>query len=95
MARTRTVRHLVVAGITAVLVLAPVGSAFACGALLAPNGTISLTRTTTLAAYHNGVERYVTSFQFTGQGKEVGSIVPRTVEHLDSVRNTEQTATRP
>src|SRR6059058_3653126 len=59
MARTRTVRRLVVVGITAVLVLAPVGSAFACGALLAPNGTISLTRTTTLAAYHNGVEHYI------------------------------------
>src|SRR4029079_13280831 len=40
------------------------------------NGTIQLTRTSTLAAYHNGVERYVTSFEFTGQGKEVGSITP-------------------
>ena len=33
-------------------------------------------RTTTLAAYHDGVERYVTSFEFTGEGEEVGSIVP-------------------
>ena len=40
------------------------------------NGTIQLTRTSTLAAYHDGVERYVTSFEFTGQGAEVGSIVP-------------------
>jgi hypothetical protein len=48
----------------------------ACGGLVGENGTIQLTRTTTLAAYHNGVERYVTSFQFTGEGKEVGSIVP-------------------
>src|SRR5205085_2700516 len=39
-------------------------------------GSIKLTRTTTLAAYHNGVERYVTSFEFSGQGKSVGSIVP-------------------
>src|SRR5262249_43058727 len=31
---------------------------------------------TTLAAYHDGVERYVTSFEFTGEGKEVGSIIP-------------------
>jgi len=37
---------------------------------------IQLERTSTLAAYHNGVERYVTSFQFTGSGKAVGSIVP-------------------
>ena len=33
-------------------------------------------RTTTLAAYHDGVERYVTSFEFTGEGEELGSIVP-------------------
>ena len=77
MARTRTVRRLVVVGITAVLVLAPVGSAFACGALLAPNGTISLTRTTTLAAYHNGVEHYITSFEYAGKTSgDVGSIIP-------------------
>ena len=30
----------------------------------------------TLAAYHDGVEHYVTSFEFTGEGKEVGSIIP-------------------
>ena len=46
------------------------------GELVGENGTIQLTRTTTLAAYHNGVERYVTSFEFSGEGKEVGSIVP-------------------
>jgi hypothetical protein len=50
--------------------------AVACGGLVGENGTIQLTRTTTLAAYHDGVERYVTSFQFTGKGEEVGSIVP-------------------
>ena len=47
-----------------------------CGGLVGENGTIQLTRTTTLAAYHDGVERYVTSFEFTGEGEEVGSIVP-------------------
>src|SRR5947207_13972541 len=52
------------------------GPAAACGGLVGENGSIQLTRTTTLAAYHDGVERYVTSFEFTGQGKEVGSIVP-------------------
>ena len=30
----------------------------------------------TLAAYHDGVERYVTSFEFVGEGAEVGSIIP-------------------
>lgn len=52
---------------------APAG---ACGGLVGENGTIQLTKTTTLAAYHDGIERYVTSFEFAGQGKEVGSIVP-------------------
>jgi hypothetical protein len=56
-----------------VLVAGPAG---ACGGLVGENGTISLVRTTTLAAYHDGVERYVTSFEFTGEGEEVGSIVP-------------------
>ncbi len=50
--------------------------AVACGGLVGENGTIKLTRTTTLAAYHDGVERYVTSFEFSGTGKSVGSIVP-------------------
>jgi hypothetical protein len=52
---------------------APVG---ACGGLVGENGTIELLRTTTLAAYSDGVERYVTAFEFTGEGEEVGSIVP-------------------
>jgi uncharacterized protein DUF2330 len=63
------------AALVAVLVLAA-SPAGACGGLVGENGTIQLVRTTTLAAYHGGVERYVTSFEFTGQGKEVGSIVP-------------------
>lgn len=59
------------------LVIAPAGTALACGGLIAPNGTISLTRTTTLAAYHNGVEHYLTSFEYAGASAgDVGSIVP-------------------
>jgi hypothetical protein len=50
--------------------------AVACGGLVGANGTIKLTSTTTLAAYHAGIERYVTSFEFSGTGKAVGSIVP-------------------
>jgi len=56
------------------LVAAP---AFACGGLVAPNGTVQLVKTTTLAAYHEGIEHYVTSFEFAGGGKgEFGSIIP-------------------
>ena len=46
------------------------------GGLVTPNGTVSLLKTTTLAAYHEGVEHYVTSFEFAGEGQEVGSIIP-------------------
>src|SRR6478672_3670802 len=59
-----------------VAIVATAGSAGACGGLVGENGTIQLTRTTTLAAYHDGVERYVTSFEFSGTGESVGSIVP-------------------
>src|SRR5207244_1780997 len=58
------------------VVIAMAAPAGACGGLVGENGSIKLTRTTTLAAYHNGVERYVTSFEFSGQGKSVGSITP-------------------
>ena len=60
----------------AVAVLIGAGPAGACGGLVGENGTIQLTRTSTLAAHHDGIERYVTSFEFSGQGEEVGSIVP-------------------
>jgi len=48
----------------------------ACGGLVGENGSIQLTKTSTLAAYHDGVERYVTSFEFSGTGEAVGSIIP-------------------
>ena len=51
--------------------------AMACGGLLSPNGSVNLQRTTTLAAYHNGIEHYVTSFRFVGGGgSKFGSIIP-------------------
>ncbi len=78
MTQVRRVRpRWLVAGVfVALAVVAFAGPAGACGGLVGENGTIQLVRTTTLAAYHDGVERYITSFQFTGQGQEVGSIVP-------------------
>jgi hypothetical protein len=56
-----------------VVTAAPAG---ACGGLVGENGTIELVRTTTLAAYSDGIERYITAFEFTGEGEEVGSIIP-------------------
>jgi len=73
----RLATHAAVAALTSILIVGPAAAALACGGLVAPNGTISLTRTTTLAAYHRGIEHYVTSFEFAGKGtSEVGSIVP-------------------
>jgi hypothetical protein len=68
-------RKLTLSGITALLLLVA-APAWACGGLVAPNGTISLLRTSTLAAYTNGVEHYITSFEFAGGGAEFGSIIP-------------------
>jgi hypothetical protein len=69
---------MLVVGVLAAVPVAVLGAApaGACGGLVGENGTIELVRTTTLAAYSGGVERYVTAFEFTGEGKEVGSIVP-------------------
>jgi hypothetical protein len=60
----------------AVVTVAGAGPALACGGLVNPNGTVSLVKTTTMAGYRDGVEHYVTSFQFNGGGAEFGSIVP-------------------
>jgi hypothetical protein len=50
--------------------------AAACGGLIAPNGAIRLERATTLVAWHDGVERYMTSFSFNGEASSFGWIVP-------------------
>ncbi len=60
----------------AALAIGGAAPAGACGGLVGENGTIELVRTTTLAAYSGGIERYVTAFEFTGSGQEVGSIIP-------------------
>ena len=48
----------------------------ACGGLIGPNGAVNLLRTTTLAGYHDGVEHYITAFEFAGGGGAFGSIIP-------------------
>ena len=76
-ARTRRLGRPALALFGALMALAMVaGPAFACGGLIGPNGAVNLLRTTTLAGYHDGVEHYVTAFQFAGGGGEFGSIVP-------------------
>jgi hypothetical protein len=53
-----------------------VAPALACGGLVGPGGAVQLARTTTLAAYHGGVEHYVTAFEYRGGGAKFGSIIP-------------------
>ena len=74
--RTRSVRLTLLGLGTAVAAVAVAGPAGACGGLVGENGSVSLVRTTTLAAWHDGIEHYVTSFEFSGTGESVGSIVP-------------------
>ncbi len=72
--RTRRLATALLASSAALVATAvPAG---ACGGLIGENGTIQLTKTSTLAAYHEGVERYVTSFEFIGEGESLGSIIP-------------------
>ena len=55
-------------------------SAFACGGLVAPDGDIRLQRATTLVAWHNGIEHYMTSFTYqensAHSGANLGPIAP-------------------
>ncbi len=55
---------------------ASASSALACAGLIGSNGAVNLGRTTTLAAYHDGVEHYVTAFQFLGGGGQFGTLIP-------------------
>jgi hypothetical protein len=52
------------------------GPAMACAGLIGSNGAVNLGRTTTLAAYHDGVEHYVTAFKFLGGGGQFGTLIP-------------------
>ena len=72
-------RRLMLAALStaaAAVALSGVRDAAACGGLVAPNGAVRLERATTLAAWHDGVEHYLTSFSFQGDVENVGWIVP-------------------
>jgi hypothetical protein len=73
----RAVR-LGISGFLALAAALALGSApaLACGGLVGPGGTVQLARTATLAAYHGGVEHYVTAFEYRGGGAKFGSIIP-------------------
>jgi Uncharacterized protein conserved in bacteria (DUF2330) len=69
-------RLLLVPVVAVVLVLVTGSAAYACGSLVGPNGAVNLVRTSTLAAWHDGVEHYVTNFEFASNETSFGSIIP-------------------
>jgi Uncharacterized protein conserved in bacteria (DUF2330) len=71
--RRRLAMALSGAALTTILVAGPT---LACGGLIGPNGAVNLLRTTTFAAYHGGIEHYITAFEFAGGGGAFGSITP-------------------
>ena len=71
--RRRLPAALLLAALATITVAGP---ALACGGLIGPNGAVNLLRTTTFAGYADGVEHYVTAFQFQGGGGAFGSITP-------------------
>ena len=74
----RRAARLGTAGLLALALVVGIGAgpALACGGLVGPGGTVQLARTTTLAAYHDGVEHYLTAFEYNGGGARFGSIIP-------------------
>lgn len=73
-------RHLMTVLIAMVLLVTTLAAtaipAAACAGLIGSNGAVNLGRTTTLAAYHEGVEHYVTAFKFQGGGGQFGTLIP-------------------
>lgn len=67
---------MVIFAVMAIVSLTVPQTAFACAGLIGSNGAVNLGRTTTLAAYHDGVEHYVTVFQFQGGGGQFGTLIP-------------------
>ena len=91
---TRTRRWSLLLAAMAGVALLGAQPARACGGLVGPGGTVQLARTTTLAGYHDGVEHYVTSFEFAGGEGEFGSIVPLPGVPTDVVRGGDWTLQR-
>ncbi|MFL5672581.1 MAG: hypothetical protein ACJ77C_10860, partial [Chloroflexota bacterium] len=69
-------RSVAAIGAALLIIVLSAAPALACGGLIGPNGAVNLLRTTTLAAYHDGAEHYVTAFQFAGGGGAFGSLTP-------------------
>jgi hypothetical protein len=69
-------RLMFVVGMAVTLLLVAPVAAFACGGLVAPGHAEVLQKATTLVAWHQGYEHYVTGFQFAGGANSFGYIIP-------------------
>ncbi|HEX3642669.1 MAG TPA: DUF2330 domain-containing protein [Ktedonobacteraceae bacterium] len=69
-------KRFVVLTLTFALFILQSQSAFACGGLVAPDGDVRLERATTLVAWHDGIEHYMTSFTYHADVANLGWIVP-------------------
>jgi hypothetical protein len=67
---------LIIPALAFALFILQAPSAFACGGLVAPDGDVRLQRASTLIAWHDGIEHYMTSFAYQGSESNVGWIVP-------------------
>jgi hypothetical protein len=71
------IKRVAVAALAAASLAAQAIPAAACGGLVAPNGAIRLSRASTMVDWHDGVEHYLTSFSYQGEGlSDFGWIVP-------------------
>lgn len=73
-------RRVLTTATVVLLLMTITPAAWACGFLIAENGAIRLSRFAALAAWEDGVEHYVTSFEFQGPSKSFGAIVPLPAE---------------
>ncbi|CAN5613721.1 hypothetical protein BH24ACT15_BH24ACT15_34130 [soil metagenome] len=73
-------RRVLTTATVVLLLMTITPAAWACGFLIAENGAIRLSRFAALAAWEDGVEHYVTSFEFQGPAKSFGAIVPLPAE---------------
>jgi hypothetical protein len=88
-------RRLGAALLAAISTLVPVaGPTLACGGLIGPNGAVNLLRTTTFVGYADGVEHYVTAFQFAGGEGTFGSLIPLPGVPTDVVKGGDWTLQR-
>src|SRR5947199_7815378 len=69
-------RPLSLCALVFAFVIALPATAFACGGLVAPGHAEVLQKATTLAAWHDGLEHYVTGFRFAGSASSFGYIIP-------------------